>query len=273
MPAARDDTAHEPITDAARTWHGWGTALKPACEPVVVARKPIAERTIAQNVLTHGTGAINVDACRVTTSEDTRRDALCGTGFNGTDTFKIRPRRAADKPPTSGRWPANLIHDGSPEAVAGFPDTGPGRPQRIGRKGGCGGALGHFGGSTPGHIGVWPSDDGGSAARFFYAAKASKAERAGSRHPTVKPLSLMRYLVRLVTPPGGIVLDPYLGSGTTMLACDAEGFRCVGAEAEHVGDILTRWHAHEGTPRPDVDDDDETPRPPPPPQIALFGGS
>lgn len=86
-------------------------------------------------------------------------------------------------------------------------------------------------------------DNGGSAARYFYCAKASKAERAGSRHPTVKPLALMRYLVRLVTPPGGTVLDPYLGSGTTLLACEAEGFACVGAEMEHGEDIAQRWSA------------------------------
>jgi site-specific DNA-methyltransferase (adenine-specific) len=230
---------HEPITDAAKQYDGWGTALKPACEPIVMARKPLSESSIARNVLRWGTGGINVGACRIAASGRklivSRSDSSCntfGSGINGS--FSAGQT-------SLGRWPANLMHDGSAAAVAGMPETGAGRASMRGELHGSiyGGGKGPSGpDSMRGH-----DDNGGSAARYFYTAKASPRERAGTRHPTVKPLSLMRHLVRLVTPAGGVVLDPFLGSGTTMIAADVEGFTLYGAEAEHIDDIRTRWAA------------------------------
>ena len=184
-----------PLTDSAREWQGWGTALKPALEPITVARKPLIG-TVAANVLTHGTGAINVDACRV----------------------------------EGDRWPANLIHDGSDEVMELFPNTTSGS-----RKAGhhvVAGGQGRYGkfakGDLPELVG-----DSGSAGRFFYCAKASTSDRGdGNNHPTVKPTALMRYLCRLVTPPGGVVLDPFMGSGSTGKAAILEGFRFVGIERD-----------------------------------------
>ena len=159
-----------PATDAARQWQGWGTALKPAFEPALLFRKPLVG-AVAQNVMAHGTGALNIDGCRV---ED-----------GGDETSK-------------GRFPANLIHDGSDEA-----------------------------------LGVFPGEAGGNAARFFYCAKASKTDRGtDNAHPTVKPTELMRYLVRLVTPLGGIAFDPFMGSGSTGKAAVLEGFHFLGVEQD-----------------------------------------
>jgi site-specific DNA-methyltransferase (adenine-specific) len=200
--------------------NGWGTALKPACEPIVLARKPLSEKTVAANVLEWGTGAINVDGCRVA-AEDGANFArpVNHTGIHeGWD----RPWKA-----TLGRWPANLIHDGSAEVLAGFPETAKStdRPRNNGAFDSV--AKGHdYPHTTFGH------NDSGSAARFFYCAKASKAERLGSKHPTVKPLKLMQYLIRLVTPPGGTVLDPFAGSGTTGQAALNEGCHAILIERE-----------------------------------------
>lgn len=194
-----------PATDAAKDWAGWGTSLKPAIEPVTVARKPFPG-TVASNVLRFGTGAVNVDGCRVGEGGE------CGVG----------------------RFPANLIHDGSDEVVELFPDrNGAGSSLPNVKITGYGGGIGtgkseYLGGERrPFNAGT------GSAARFFYCAKPSKAERGeGNVHPTVKPVALMRYLCRLVTPPGGLVLDPFAGSGTTGIAARAEGFRFLGIERE-----------------------------------------
>lgn len=215
-----DETA--PATDAARQWSGWGTALKPALEPITVARKPLIG-TVAANVLEHGTGALNIDGCRVEGTGgmkwETPRGGIWTTDSDATARLVQNEQ---------GRWPANLIHDGSDEVVALFPG------------------------------------DSGSAARFFYCAKASRKDRNegcegmvqkmpiapngaenavsanhGSRsgprenhHPTVKPTALMRYLCRLVTPPGGTVLDPFTGSGSTGKAALLEGFAFIGIERE-----------------------------------------
>ena len=201
-----------PATEAAKQWQGWGTALKPALEPITVARKPFPG-TVAENVLEHGTGALNVDGCRVATDENpsgARRASSPPIRESGTwandrrspEAFaKVRPGEAL------GRFPANLIHDGSDEVV-----------------------------------GLFPEDDGESAARFFYCAKADAAERRNSKHPTVKPVALMRYLVRLVCPAGGVVLDPFAGSGTTIEAARLEHCRAIGIEreAEYCADILER---------------------------------
>jgi DNA modification methylase len=170
-------------------WEGFGTALKPALEPITVARKPF-KGTVAANVLEHGTGAINIDGCRVGTDGGTCRDGKAtkpnDAGWENMQGHGIAALNA-------GRWPANLIHDGSDEVTELLGD-----PQR-----------------------------------FFYCAKASKADRSeGNTHPTVKPTDLMRYLCRLVTPPGGIVLDPFMGSGSTGKAAMLDGFRFIGIERE-----------------------------------------
>lgn len=229
---ARGESSYEihdgaPATDAARQWSGWGTALKPALEPITLARAPF-RGTVADNVQRYGTGAINVDGCRVEgggkSMHGGARARAFADGGHSTGSEDYAPRAL-------GRFPANFIHDGSEEIVALFPDGAKPKPARVGRRGGRGGALNM--GLTADAIGAWPADEGGSAARFFYCAKASKRERGDdNNHPTVKPLALMRYLVRLVTPPGGIVLDPFMGSGTTALACRDEGFRFVGIERE-----------------------------------------
>lgn len=204
-----------PATEAARKWEGWGTALKPALEPITVARKPF-KGTVAANVMEWGTGAINIDGCRVATSEILGRPQAEQLFFSGLKNNGYNDN--SDK--RGGRWPANLIHDGSDE----------------------------------------PTELLGAAARFFYCAKASKKDRdegldcfdakyaprdngfsnkiSGSNlpraniHPTVKPTDLMAYLCRLVTPPGGVVLDPFMGSGSTGKAAVREGFQFIGIEMD-----------------------------------------
>ena len=142
-----------------------------------------------------------------------------------------------------GRFPANLCHDGSQEVLDLFPETGSPEAARTARKGGS-----DFFGLNPEHFGAWPADTGGSAARFFYCAKASKADRAGSKHPTVKPIKLMQWLCRMVTPPGGTILDPFAGSGTTGAAAIRESFRpiLIERETEYIADIKRRLAVHGG---------------------------
>jgi DNA modification methylase len=249
-----------PATDAARQWSGWGTALKPAWEPVIVARKPLVG-TVAENFLRHGTGGINVDGCRVETDE------LLGRMNNSTNTFNHKNTTPwVNNSTNKGRWPANVIHDGSDEVMRLFPVThAPGSNGSKGTKGK--GYVGDFGLRAVPQL---PSyTDSGSAARFFYCAKTSKADRdegceelgertagectdrkngsagmnspragagrtSGSRnhHPTVKPTALMRYLCRLVTPPNGLILDPFMGSGSTGKAAILEGYRFIGIDLE-----------------------------------------
>jgi site-specific DNA-methyltransferase (adenine-specific) len=226
-----------PATPEAQQWTGWGTALKPALEPVTVARKPLLESTVAANVLEHGTGALNVDGCRVWTTKDVpasvskKAPANCYgkfaeggeiTGVGGHD-------------PNLGRWPANLIHDGSDEVVGLFPAQAGAPAPASGYSFETGNRAGNSMNKMPGMKGRAPQfhGDSGSAARFFYCAKASKADREqGNGHPTVKPTELMRYLCRLVTPPGGVVLDPFMGSGSTGKAALLEGFGFIGIERE-----------------------------------------
>jgi len=236
---------------------GYGSALKPAFEPIILARKPL-DGTLVQNSMKWGTGAINVDGCRVeskprlTGTRNPLSSSGSGNCYLGSDGKK---QMAYDANPPSGRWPANLIHDGSDEVLELFPQTGPGMfpPKR-----GDGQVFGKsYGADQPTH-----KTDSGSAARFFYCAKASRKERemgcegmplapsgsleggndtrngkdqpqlkpAHNHHPTVKPLALMRYLCRLVTPPAGTILDPFMGSGTTLIAAEQEGCRAVGIE-------------------------------------------
>jgi len=230
-----------PSTPAAQQWEGWGTALKPAHEPIVLARKPFAG-TVASNVLQHGTGALNIDGSRIGdevlgggTMPDLRDVGAMSKEATGIDKLSFgqnpRPAERVTQSTYTGRWPANVIHDGSDEVVDGFPDNG-------------------------------------SAARFFYCAKANKRDRneglegfklktwkeqgfrdndsthlspragagrtsaTANHHPTVKPVDLMRYLVKLITPPGGVVLDPFMGSGSTGKGAVIEGFNFVGIEQD-----------------------------------------
>lgn len=215
---------HDPATPEAQQWQGWGTALKPAYEPAVMARKPFPG-TVAANVLEHGTGAINIDASRIGTeggtkssegSNPNRLNPVYGEGMGG---LKSEPLGA-------GRFPANLILD---EHTAELLDAQSGTSKsqnRVGKRTGKdSGVLGAFTG--PDEVSMGHTDSGG-ASRFFYVAKAPKSERPvvdGVAHATVKPLKLMRYLVRMVTPPGGVVLDPFGGSGTTAEAAMLEGFQ------------------------------------------------
>lgn len=242
---------------AARQWEGYGTALKPAHEPIVLARRPLAG-TVAENVLWHGTGGLNIDGCRV---------GVDVVGWHGDPSREFSGGLDSPEPngrPVEGRWPANVIHDGSEEVLARFPETGPSSRSELtstpGRIYGGGRGL-------PSYTGIYGFDDAGSAARFFYIPKADKSDRSeglddlplhtagevtdrkdgsdglnspragagrtnGSRnhHPTVKPTDLMRYLCRLITLPKGLVLDPFHGSGSTGKAARAEGFRFIGIE-------------------------------------------
>ncbi len=217
---------YEAKSDFARQWQGWGTALKPAWEPIIVARKPLCG-TVAENVLTHGTGAINVDGCRVGT-ESTKRVKEGGSNQfpHEDDTWIPKTVQVGSD---AGRWPANLIHDGSDELNKLFPQTGISLGGKAGNdKAYCGGFRQEYYGNTKPGFG-----DSGSAARFFYCAKASKSDRGDDNdHPTVKPTNLMQYLCRLVTPPGGTVLDPFMGSGSTGKGAVLEGFKFVGCEKE-----------------------------------------
>jgi DNA modification methylase len=213
----------------ASKWGGWGTALKPAYEPIIVARKPLTS-TVAENVLRHGTGAINVDGCRVGSEE--RYNLAAGNKANGNslNMSRVGMPQDAEGQAVFGRWPANLIHDGSDEVVGLFPSPHGAGSLRQNQRDTTGEAKGMF---QAHGAGGHRFGDSGSAARFFYCAKASKADRdEGNGHPTVKPTDLMRYLCRLVTPPEGIVLDPFMGSGSTGKAAMLEGFDFVGIEKE-----------------------------------------
>jgi len=270
-----------PATDEAKQWEGWGTALKPALEPITVARKPLSENTVAANVLKHGTGGINIDASRVQYEENDRllkggsyggnRKGSSGESIFGTGGTELSYEGGL---PT-GRFPANLIHDGSDEVTELFPDSnGGGFPKTI-----KAGSPIDF--RTPeSRSSRTNMNDTGSAARFFYCAKTSKKDRneglddfeeksiggkgngirrycsqcgvsileshlcecgvkdwvnpasKKNNHPTVKPTELMKYLVRMVTPKGGTVLDPFMGSGSTGKAAKLEGFDFIGVELD-----------------------------------------
>jgi site-specific DNA-methyltransferase (adenine-specific) len=230
-----------PATPAAQQWSGWGTALKPALEPITVARKPF-KGTVAANVLEHGTGAINVDGCRV--EHVTVGDGNLAlnphlrthiNGGNGGHVIAHETERRVVTPHTAGRWPANLIHDGSDEVAGLFPDTGISKGKaQFKTHSTYEWSRSHADATTePQHGTEIGYGDSGSAARFFYCAKANKKDRGeGNGHPTVKPTQLMRYLCRLVTPPGGVVLDPFMGSGSTGKAAALEGFAFIGIERE-----------------------------------------
>ena len=232
-----------PATPEAQQWDGWGTALKPAHEPIVVARKPISEKTIAENVMKWGTGGLNIDGCRIGTEEIETYGKRKGQGVF-LEWSKYTSPEGYEGETHQGRFPANVILD---EEAGKLLDEQSGISKSTGGKGEKSkGALGKnvYGkyannklATNAGGLG-----DTGGASRFFYCAKTSKKERGDSKHPTVKPLSLMRYLCRLITPPEGIVLDPFAGSGTTLEAAILEGFNVVGIEKEHdyIPDIRRR---------------------------------
>lgn len=225
----------EPATRQAAEWQGWGTALKPAWEPICLARKPLIG-TVAENVLEHGTGAINVDGCRVGTEGGT----AFGRSADKSETTSVGGylNAKAGAPIDAGRWPANIVHDGSDDVVSCFPEIKTSKGTVTSKLGAVNGA----GKGLPSHTGTYGFDETGSAARFFYTAKADKLDRIGSRHPTVKPVDLMQWLVRLVTPKGGLVLDPFAGSGSTGEAAWREGMRCIliEREEEYQADIAER---------------------------------
>jgi DNA modification methylase len=233
-----------PSTDAAKQWDGWGSALKPAYEPIVLARKPLSESTVVGNVLKYGTGGINIDGCRIEYKDEADKDSAKPQGRATSkekgaigaspDVGRNMDRIEFKVKQETGRFPSNFIHDGSEEVLELFPKSGNGNGK---------GAYSYkgreydnkdtsmFNGDKP----QAPSNynDLGSAARFFYCAKASKSDRdSGNIHPTVKPTSLMQYLCRLITPPNGIILDPFMGSGSTGKAAILEGFSFIGIEKE-----------------------------------------
>ena len=260
-----------PSSEEAKKWDGWGTCLKPAWEPIIVARKPL-DGTVANNVLTWGVGALNIDACRVPTDEIVENhsrsaDAAISKGKYGNSSAQETHQTSGQQ---IGRFPANLVHDGSDEVAALFPDTGVssggGGVKYVGKN-----VYGHYrnGKNYDGNVGMGDSgnasrffnalrdgeassdrtyaDKGAtdfaakpgmrrepaSADRFFYCAKASKNDRGeGNDHPTVKPVALMEWLVKLVTPEGGVVLDPFMGSGTTGVACVNLGRGFIGIEKD-----------------------------------------
>jgi hypothetical protein len=237
--------ATAPTTEDAQRWEGWGTALKPAHEPIVLARKPVAG-TVAANVVEHGTGALNIDATRVgndTSRGDRYRGKAPGGGHGPVDVGGLR-EHPWEVP--VGRWPSNVVLTHSATCadacaadcpVAELDQQSEGKraakPSKTGSSGGPGGSVYGGGKGLPRDYVPVSRDDSGGASRFFpvfrYEAKAPASERPrladGTAHSTVKPLTLMRWLVRLVTPPGGTVLDPFAGSGTTGEACAIEGLQ------------------------------------------------
>jgi site-specific DNA-methyltransferase (adenine-specific) len=217
-----------PASEESQRWSGWGTALKPAHEPIVVARKPLVG-TVAANVLKYMTGAINIDDSRIEGRERTEY-GLATANRSKVNTFG-EPSKPADFDSHKGRWPANVIHDGSEEVLEAFAIAGDRPSTRIEKPSDCSREGNTSFDSMRGNRPARGYADAGSAARFFYCAKASRKDREESNtHPTVKPTELMRYLCRLVTPPKGTVLDPFMGSGSTGKAALLEGFDFVGIE-------------------------------------------
>jgi len=235
---ACDTISPNPATEAAKQWDGWGTALKPACEFFTLARKPLSEKTVAANVLKWGTGGINIDGCRVGTENITVNGYRASSGESWGDKSGMLSANV-DRTPTThqGRFPANLIHDGSQEVLDLFPENVKGA---IGMKRDAGQkSIFNLDSQKEKQKFSGAKTDSGSAARFFYCPKASKKDRneglpegETSTHPTVKPTALMAYLCRLITPTGGVVLDPYMGSGSTGKAAVREGFSFVGIELD-----------------------------------------
>lgn len=228
----------------AEQWQGWGTALKPAFEPIVLARKPLSEETVAANVERWGTGALNVDACRIESEGGSPREGEASQtrrySTSGSTNFAALPGPRGGDP--KGRFPANVIHDGSTTVVDAFPaEAGAFAPvhKRNGDK--FRNTYGPFKGNID-EAGSTFQGDTGSAARFFFSPKATAEDRVGSRHPTVKRVDSIQWLIRLITPPGGVVLDQFAGTGTTGEAAFREGMSAILVEREPIyqGDIRRR---------------------------------
>jgi DNA modification methylase len=244
------------ITKGTSEWEGWGTALKPAHEPICMARKPLAEKTVAENVLKYGTGGINIDESRVGTTT-VSNGGKPNTENNRIGAIKGYTQGTERQEHNYGRFPANLIHDNSEEVRECFPETKSGKAV-VGT--GKGYAENASGIASTGIIASCFADSG-NASRFFksiiYQAKASKSERnkgcegleekvrvrqglagehkdtvSSNSHPTVKPVALMEYLIKMVTPTNGIVLDPFMGSGSTGVACVLNDFEFVGIDLD-----------------------------------------
>ncbi len=248
-------------------WNGWGTALKPSWEPIILARKPIEESTIPKNILKYGTGGLNIDGCRIPSSDEVKNHSRSAESSKSKGIYGDSTEQETHQTDGQllGRFPANIIHDGSEDIIKNFPDSS---CKRIEKPSDC-----KTTGTTSfdcmrGNRPARGYTDNGSAARFFYCAKTSKTDRdegldafevkrqdrnnggigrpcskearegedgvnaANSKntHPTVKPNELMKYLVRLITPPNGLVLDPFMGSGSTGKACMSEGFSFIGID-------------------------------------------
>jgi len=233
-----------PDTEQAQEWEGWGTALKPANEPIVLARKPLSEKTVAENVLKWGTGGINIDDCRIPVNWKEEHPPSWFTSGKSKENAEdywgegnIKKNTVADRISNKGRFPANVILD---EEAGKMLDEQSG----ISKSSGSGYNFETSNNDNPVRLtnniksGLHFNDSGG-ASRFFYCAKASKKERGeGNNHPTVKPVSLIKYLVTLVTPPDGVCLDPFMGSGTTAIACINTNRNFIGFELDkHYCDI------------------------------------
>jgi DNA modification methylase len=261
-----DDRITAPASDAARQWQGWNTSLKPAHEPIVLARKSTGFNTTVANVLEHGTGAINIDACRTAAGQDYRDKCASVVGLasnrNG-DAYGEWAGAREDSSHSAGRWPANILLGHGPDCIDGgecqtgcpvaemdaqTAGTRASKPSRSGSAGTQQDGVYGGGKSLPRNYTPISRDDDGGASRFFpsfrYEAKAPASERPrladGTAHTTVKPIALMKWLVRLVTPPGGTVLEPFAGSGTTLEACLVEGFSVVGIEQDEAHAELCR---------------------------------
>lgn len=272
--SCEEERKHIDETKGNSEWEGWGTALKPAHEPICLARKPLVEKTVAENCLKHGTGGINIDESRVFRDKDDKSGWSeapgKASGFSPGDESKMdysKPREQKNDNEL-GRFPANLIHDNSEEVRECFPETG--KSKSGGSRGNGEAFFGNRSGFERGGI----DDNGGNASRFFksiiYQAKASKSERnkgcdgleekeevypgintfdeSGNRlrsdgsvipplksknnHPTVKPIALMEYLIKMVTPKNGTVLDPFMGSGSTGVAAKQNCYNFIGIELD-----------------------------------------
>lgn len=220
------------LSKEAKQWEGWNTNLKPAYEPIIMARKPL-DGTVVNNVLKHGVGGLNIDACRVASDDVVGWE---GRSVGNNQKYQGGWNYAEPRQHTQGRYPANVILDGSDSVEALFPYA----PKRTPTKHGTRNPLNpvcNFQSQVKERTeyNAVNETEGGSASRYFYHAKASKRDRdegidGMNPHPTVKPTQLMRYLVRLVTSQGGLVLDPFMGSGSTGKACMLEGMRFIGME-------------------------------------------
>ncbi|UST71109.1 DNA-methyltransferase [Pseudomonas moraviensis] len=286
FPKSRNIAEQDMLGADSDQWAGWGTALKPSLEPITMARKPLEKGlTVAANVLKRGTGAINVDGCRVASDDPnpsiSRRQGSTShlstrSAAESVAAGKLESRqspkayRAERAGEALGRWPANLIHDGSAEVVALFPAQAGAAAPVTGNEPTSNGFSGSvkYSGMRDRVAGAFHGDSG-SAARFFYCPKTSRKDRNegllstdapavakdatmrdcetaewstrnGNSHPTVKPTDLMAYLLRLVTPPGGVALDPFMGSGSTGKAAVREGFQFIGCEIDEQYAVIAR---------------------------------